>query len=111
MLARLQRLEARAEAGMARDAWERKQELEQFNHAAERYIRAAREYLHERQEDEVFVPCQDEREILQGTNQLTGYYLRCLRQGAREGSNRSLSGGDAQESSGETRSAFGWHRR
>jgi len=111
MLSRLQRLEARAEPGAGRNALEREQELAQFNRAAEQYIRAAREYLHEPPEDEVSVPCRNEREKLQGANQLMVYYLRCLRQGAREGPNRSLSCGEARESSGETRGAFGSHRQ
>lgn len=106
MFSRLHRLEARAETGAGPKRSERARELEAFNRAAEQYIRAAREYLHEPAEGEMSVPCGNERKMLQVVNQLTGYYLRGLRQGAREGLNRSLFCGEAQESSGETRSAL-----
>jgi hypothetical protein len=110
-LSRLQRLEARTETGAGRNALGRERELEQFNRAAEQYIRAVRQYLHEPLENEVCLPCPDESEKLQVANQLMVYHLRYLRQYAREGPDRSPSCGEAQEPSGETRSAFGSHRQ
>jgi hypothetical protein len=72
------------EIGTRPDALERARELDQFNRAAEEYLRAVRLYLHEPLESEVCLPCRNESEQLQVANQLMVYHLRYLRQCCRE---------------------------
>lgn len=78
---------------------DRNRELDLFNCAAERYLQRVREYLHEPPEREVDLPCRNESEMRQVTDQLDSYYILCLRKHAREGPH-SLSSGEAQEPSG-----------
>jgi len=84
VISRLERLEAQTETGRALDPSERERDLEQFQRAAEEYLCELRQHLGESPENEPSLSCHSESDKVEVSRQVLAYYMRFLRQCARE---------------------------